>query len=61
LHLQAIEATVRFAPEPIFETDRKRLAERLRQAILAELRPALPRADEEPMPAVQELVEGAEG
>jgi 1-acyl-sn-glycerol-3-phosphate acyltransferase len=60
LHLQAIEATIRFAPEPIFETDRKRLAERLRQAILAELRPATA-ADEKTMPAVPELIEGAEG
>ncbi len=37
LQLAAIEATVRFAPEPILEGDRKILAERLRGAVLGEL------------------------
>ncbi len=37
-----IEATVRFAPDPILEPDRKLLAERLRQAILADFEPMAP-------------------
>ena len=37
LKLSRIEATLDFAPEPIAETDRKRLAERLREGILERL------------------------
>ena len=37
-HLERIEATVDFAPEPVADGDRKRLAERLRAAVRA-LRP----------------------
>jgi 1-acyl-sn-glycerol-3-phosphate acyltransferase len=46
LQLAAVEATVRFAPEPIFEDDRKLLAERLRQAVLADFEPTAPPAAE---------------
>ncbi|HEY2295367.1 MAG TPA: hypothetical protein VGM86_32085 [Thermoanaerobaculia bacterium] len=31
--LKSIEATVDFAPEPVIDEDRKRLAERLREAV----------------------------
>jgi 1-acyl-sn-glycerol-3-phosphate acyltransferase len=47
LQLQSVEATVRFAPDPILEPDRKRLAERLRQAVLAEFEPTAPPAEED--------------
>jgi 1-acyl-sn-glycerol-3-phosphate acyltransferase len=60
LQLTAAEATVRFAPEPILEPDRKRLAERLRQAVLAEFEPTAPAETEEAMLAGPEL-EDAEG
>jgi 1-acyl-sn-glycerol-3-phosphate acyltransferase len=48
LRLASAEATVRFAPETILEADRKRLAERLRQAVLAELEPMIPAMLDEP-------------
>ena len=35
--LPRIEATIDFAPEPVIEADRKRLAERLREAVLERL------------------------
>jgi 1-acyl-sn-glycerol-3-phosphate acyltransferase len=37
--LPRIEATIDFAPEPVVESDRKRLAERLREAVMERLRP----------------------
>jgi len=40
LHLASIDADLRFAPQPIYEDDRKLLAEKLRKAVLAELAPA---------------------
>jgi len=44
LHLASVDADLRFAPQPIYEDDRKRLAERLRLAVLAELELAPPSA-----------------
>jgi len=60
LQLAAIEATIRFAPAPILEPDRKLLAERLRQAILADFEPTAPPAEEDAM-AVGPGLEDAEG
>jgi 1-acyl-sn-glycerol-3-phosphate acyltransferase len=39
LRLTEIQATLHIGPEPILETDRKRLAERLREGILEKLEP----------------------
>jgi len=60
LQATRIEATLRFAPDPIFESDRKLLAERLREAVLADFEPMAPPAEEGAM-AVGPRSEDAEG
>ncbi len=46
--LPRIEATISFAPEPVVEADRKRLAERLRESVLERLGPMLEDANSWP-------------